>query len=141
MGDWDISYRISMSSYTVYFIIERMLAFRDPEQLPLLIFNILNVWAFAMAIRVILYDYRGRKRNKWRLIVYHVIQLRLTYLYFGKCGVQQPQIVSFIAGICILLLIIILLLVPIKRLLLRVKKTLEDEDIETSSTYRLDNPP
>jgi uncharacterized membrane protein len=28
-----------------------MLAFRDTEQLPLLIFNILNVWAFVMAVR------------------------------------------------------------------------------------------
>jgi len=40
-----------MFSYTVYFIIECMLAFRDREQLPLLIFNILNVWAFIMAIK------------------------------------------------------------------------------------------
>jgi hypothetical protein len=37
-----------------------MLAFRDPEQLPLLIFNILNVWAFAMAIR----GYLRLKREK-----------------------------------------------------------------------------
>jgi uncharacterized membrane protein len=37
-----------------------MLAFRDPDQLPLLIFNILNVWAFVMAVR----GYRRLKREK-----------------------------------------------------------------------------
>ena len=59
-GRLNISYRISMFSYTVYFIIECMLAFRDPEQLPLLIFNILNVWAFVMAIK----GYLRLKREK-----------------------------------------------------------------------------
>lgn len=56
-GRLEISYRLSMMAYTIYFIIECMLAFRDAEQLPLLILNTLNIWAFVMA-------YRGYKRLK-----------------------------------------------------------------------------
>ncbi len=56
-GHLNRSYRLSMIAYSIYFIIECMLAFRDPEQIPLLIFNILNAWAFLMA-------YKGYKRLK-----------------------------------------------------------------------------
>lgn len=56
-GNLNHSYRLSMIAYSIYFIIECMLASRDIEQMPLLILNTLNVWAFMMA-------YKGYKRLK-----------------------------------------------------------------------------
>jgi uncharacterized membrane protein len=38
----------------MYFIIETSLALNNPEQIGILIFNILNVWAFVMAAKGLL---------------------------------------------------------------------------------------
>lgn len=54
-----IVYPVNMVMYSLYFIAETALAFADPTQLPVLIFNIINLWGLAMAIR----GYRKLKRD------------------------------------------------------------------------------
>ena len=56
-GKMYLSYRISMVSYSCYFVVESILALRDPTQRSIMVFNIVNAWAFFMA-------YKGYKRLK-----------------------------------------------------------------------------
>jgi uncharacterized membrane protein len=44
-------YVLSMIVYTGYILVETALAFRDPEQISVLLFNIINVWALLMAVK------------------------------------------------------------------------------------------
>jgi hypothetical protein len=56
----DIVYPVSMIVYALYFVTETILAFANPAQLPVLIFNIVNLWAFAMAYK----GYQSLKNEK-----------------------------------------------------------------------------
>lgn len=55
----DVVYRINMVMYSLYFIAETSLAFADPSQLPVLIFNVVNLWAIWQAFR----GYRNLKKD------------------------------------------------------------------------------
>ena len=48
-------YRLNLVIFTAYFITETMVGLNNPEQLPLLFMNIVNVWGFTMS-------YIGMKR-------------------------------------------------------------------------------
>ena len=50
-GNNRMVYILNIFVYASYFIIETALAFNDPSQIGILIFNILNLWAFSMAIK------------------------------------------------------------------------------------------
>lgn len=54
-------YILNVFVYASYFVIETALAFNDPSQIGILIFNVLNLWAFSMAIKGLL---RLREKEK-----------------------------------------------------------------------------
>lgn len=53
-GNTKVVYSLNLFIYAMYFIIETSLALNNPEQIGILIFNILNVWAFVMAAKGLL---------------------------------------------------------------------------------------
>ena len=50
-GRLSVAYPIGIAVYLGYFGIETVLAISEPEQWPILIFNLVNVWGVAMNIR------------------------------------------------------------------------------------------
>lgn len=50
-GKLKFAYPMLMFVYALYITIETMLALNDPSQISILLFNIVNVWAFAMAFK------------------------------------------------------------------------------------------
>lgn len=56
-GKLKIAYPILMIVYALYITIETILAFNVPSQISILLFNVVNMWAFYMA-------FRGMKRLK-----------------------------------------------------------------------------
>jgi len=60
-GNNKLVYTLNLFIYAMYFIIETTLALNNPEQIGIILFNILNVWAFIMAAKGLL---RLRKENK-----------------------------------------------------------------------------
>jgi hypothetical protein len=50
-GDLRVVYPISMVVYLGYIVVETSLAFRHPEQISILLYNITNIWALSMAIK------------------------------------------------------------------------------------------
>jgi hypothetical protein len=46
-----VVYPLSIVVYTLYFVAETMLALSKPEQLPVMLFNLVNAWGFFMACR------------------------------------------------------------------------------------------
>ena len=50
-GNLKVVYPISMAVYIGYIVVETALAFRHPEQISVLLYNITNVWALSMAIK------------------------------------------------------------------------------------------
>lgn len=54
-GNLKLAYPLLMAVYTLYMIIETILAFNVPSQISVLLFNIVNAWALYMA-------YKGMKR-------------------------------------------------------------------------------
>jgi uncharacterized membrane protein len=56
-GNLKFTYPLLVFVYALYITIETILAFNDPSQMSILLFNVVNVWALIMAIR-------GSKRLK-----------------------------------------------------------------------------
>jgi len=54
-GNLKLAYPLLMAVYTLYMIIETILAFNVPSQISVLLFNVVNAWALYMA-------YKGMKR-------------------------------------------------------------------------------
>jgi hypothetical protein len=50
-GRLRISYSLSIVAYSLYIIIETIIALRDPAQLSILLFNVVNFWGLLMAIK------------------------------------------------------------------------------------------
>lgn len=50
-GNMKVVYVLNLFVYASYFIIETSLAFNNPEQIGILLFNLLNIWAFIMAVK------------------------------------------------------------------------------------------
>lgn len=50
-GKLKYAYPMALVVYTTYLVVETTLGFASPEQLGILIFNIVNLWGMAMAIR------------------------------------------------------------------------------------------
>lgn len=50
-GKLKVAYPVLMFVYALYITIETMLALNDPSQISILLFNIVNIWAFAMAFK------------------------------------------------------------------------------------------
>jgi uncharacterized membrane protein len=50
-GKLRYAYPLSMLAYALYIIIETYVALREPSQNSLLLFNLVNVWGFAMAAK------------------------------------------------------------------------------------------
>lgn len=50
-GKLEFAYPLLMLVYSMYITIETILAFNDPTQISILLFNIVNVWAFSMAFK------------------------------------------------------------------------------------------
>lgn len=53
-GNLRRAYKVAIVAYTLYAAIETSLALRDPEQLSVMLFNVVNFWAIAMAIKGLL---------------------------------------------------------------------------------------
>lgn len=58
-----LAYKIAIIAYTLYAGIETSVAFRDPEQISLLLFNIVNFWAIGMAAKGLLRLKREEQQN------------------------------------------------------------------------------
>ena len=56
-GHLKFAYPLLVVVYSFYIVIETILALRDPSQISILLFNIVNIWALIMA-------YRGIQRLK-----------------------------------------------------------------------------
>jgi hypothetical protein len=56
-GSLKVAYPLLMFVYALYFTVETILAFNDPTQISILLFNVVNVWAFSMA-------FKGMRRMK-----------------------------------------------------------------------------
>ena len=50
-GELGKAYKVAIVMYLGYMVIETDLALRHPDQLHLLVFNAINVWAIAMAVK------------------------------------------------------------------------------------------
>lgn len=50
-GNLKLGYPLLMLVYTIYIIIETILAFNDPSQISILLFDVVNMWGFLMAFR------------------------------------------------------------------------------------------
>jgi hypothetical protein len=50
-GNLKLAYKVAIVAYTLYAAIETSLALRDPEQISVMLFNIVNIWAIAMAAK------------------------------------------------------------------------------------------
>lgn len=50
-GNMHVVYPLSMIVYVGYIVVETALAFRTPEQISVLLYNITNIWALSMAIK------------------------------------------------------------------------------------------
>jgi micrococcal nuclease len=50
-GNLRLGYPLLMFVYCLYIAIETILALRDPEQISILLFDVVNVWAFFMAFK------------------------------------------------------------------------------------------
>lgn len=50
-GNLKLAYKIAIVAYSLYAAIETSLALRDPQQISVMLFNIVNVWAIAMAVK------------------------------------------------------------------------------------------
>ncbi len=50
-GKLDVSYPLSIIAYSIYIVIETVLAFNHPEQISILLFDVVNLWALLMAIK------------------------------------------------------------------------------------------
>lgn len=53
-GNLKLAYKIAIIAYSLYAIIETCVALRNPEQISLLLFNIVNFWAIGMAVKGLL---------------------------------------------------------------------------------------
>lgn len=60
-GKLNLAYPLSMLAYSIYTIIETIIALRDPSQLSIMLFNLVNIWGFLMAFRGYM---RLKKENK-----------------------------------------------------------------------------
>lgn len=50
-GNLRLAYPLLLVIYFLYIVIETILAFNVPSQISILLFNIVNVWAFYMAYK------------------------------------------------------------------------------------------
>ena len=50
-GNLKLGYPLLMFVYTIYIIIETILAFNDPSQISILLFDVVNMWGFVMAFK------------------------------------------------------------------------------------------
>ena len=50
-GNLKLAYKIAIVAYSLYAAIETSLALRDPQQISVMLFNIVNIWAIAMAVK------------------------------------------------------------------------------------------
>lgn len=50
-GNLRLAYKIAIVAYSIYAGIETSLALRDSQQISVLLFNIVNIWAIAMAVK------------------------------------------------------------------------------------------
>lgn len=50
-GNLKLGYRLLMFVYVLYIIIETILAFNDPSQISILLFDVVNMWGFLMAFK------------------------------------------------------------------------------------------
>jgi len=50
-GNLKLTYPLFMMVYALYMVVETILAFNDPSQISILLFNVVNLWAFVMAFR------------------------------------------------------------------------------------------
>jgi hypothetical protein len=63
-GHLYVSYRIELFVFTCYLVLETHLALLTPEQHSLMLMNIINIWALAMAVKGI---FRLKKEDKDKL--------------------------------------------------------------------------
>jgi hypothetical protein len=50
-GNLAVAYKLSTVGYTLHMIMDTILAFSSPEQMAVLLFNLVNLWAFIMAVK------------------------------------------------------------------------------------------
>jgi len=62
-GNLKLTYPLFMVVYALYMIIETILAFNDPSQISILLFNVVNIWAFVMAFRGMLRLKKSQRKN------------------------------------------------------------------------------
>lgn len=63
-GNMKVVYVLNLFVYASYFIIETSLALNSPEQIGILLFNLLNIWAFIMAVKGIIRLRKEKKENQ-----------------------------------------------------------------------------
>lgn len=68
-GKLHVSYPLIILACTCYIIIETILAFRDPVQMGIFVFNITNFWAIIMAIRGLIRLREEEKRKRQNVAV------------------------------------------------------------------------
>lgn len=76
LSHWNLSrgnnktvYILNLFVYASYFAIETALAFNDPSQIGILLFNVLNLWAFSMAVKGLLRLRREKNASEVRRIL------------------------------------------------------------------------
>lgn len=62
-GMLHVSYPLIMVACTCYIVIETIIAFRDPVQMGIFVFNLVNLWAIIMAAKGLI-RLKKEKREK-----------------------------------------------------------------------------
>lgn len=66
-GNLKLGYPLLMFVYVLYIIIETILAFNEPSQISILLFDLVNMWGFFMALKGFLRLRKAEKENESKL--------------------------------------------------------------------------